>query len=127
MSYPTNLTNAQWKALKPFFPAGNKAKHSKRTLINAVLYVNKTGCQWRMLPSDFPAWQTVFSFYNRAKQDGIWDKVLIHLIQHQRTQKGKNPSPTYGILDSQSVKTKFEAQEVGIDGGKESKDENVIF
>jgi putative transposase len=118
MSYPTDLTDKQWQVILPFFPSGNKSKHSKRVLVNAVLYVNKTGCQWRMLPNDFPSWKTVYTFYNRAKKAGVWKEILRYLVQEQRTTAGKNPSPTYGIIDSQSVKTNYEAQEVGFDGGK---------
>ena len=118
MNYLTDVTDSQWEILSPFFPVGNKAKHSKRTLVNAVFYINKTGCQWRYLPNDFPHWSAVYAFYNRAKQAGIWEKINVHLTQAQRTEKGKNPSPTYGIIDSQSIKTNAEAEEVGFDGGK---------
>ena len=65
-----------------------------RTLVNAVLYINRTGCQWR---NDFPPYKTVFSFYSRAYKKGLWDEILVLLVDESRKQAGRNPSPTYGI------------------------------
>ncbi|WII90760.1 transposase [Kingella negevensis] len=67
-SYPTDLTDAQWQAIEPHFNQLRHYKWDKRQLVNAVLYITKTGCQWRMLPNDFPPYSTVWSFYRRANQ-----------------------------------------------------------
>ena len=92
--YSTDLTDAQWEVIKPLFAGMRIYKWSKRTLFNAVLYINRTGCQWR---NDFPPYKTVFSFYSRAYKKGLWDEILVLLVDESRKQAGRNPSPTYGI------------------------------
>jgi putative transposase len=92
-----------------------------RTLINAIFYVTKTGCQWRFLPNDFPPWQTVYSFFRRAKLKGILKKLLHLVVGVARALVGKNEAPTFGIIDSQSVKTVGPADCRGFDGGKKVK------
>ena len=72
--YPSDLTDAQWEVIKPLYSNLRVYKWSKRELTNALLYVVKTGCQWRQLPHDFPPFQTVYSFYRRAKEKNLWDK-----------------------------------------------------
>ena len=80
-SYPTDLTDAQWQAIEPHFNRLRHYKWDKRELVNAVLYITKTGCQWRMLPNDFPHYPTVWSFYRRANQSGLCDRILLALVQ----------------------------------------------
>lgn len=124
MSYPSDVTDSQWDMIKDYFKYGEygkSAKHPKRTLVNAVLYITKTGCQWRQLPKDFPTWKTVFSFHYRAKKKGVWSKVLKTLVKKSREQQGRNSEPSYSIIDSQSVKTANHAKEKGFDGGKKVK------
>lgn len=124
MSYQTNLTDAEWDLIGRYFHAfnyGNRSKHDKRLLVNAVLYLTKTGCQWRMLPHDFPKWQTVYSFFKRAKEDGTWNLAMRALVAQSRIKAGKSEDPTHGIIDSQSAKTTGPAHERGIDGGKKVK------
>ena len=70
-NYESDLTDKQWEAIKEFFPSGNKSKYHKRSLVEAVLYIVKTGCQWRMLPHDYPPHDTVWSFYRRARENGV--------------------------------------------------------
>lgn len=123
MRYTSDLTDAQWELIKEYFPAGNKSKYEKRELVNAVLYLVKTGCQWRNLPTDFPKWKAVSMFYYRAQKNGTWDKVQRMLVKKVRTQNGKNESPTYALIDSQSVKTTSASDNRGYDGGKKRKDE----
>ena len=74
-NYESDLTDEQWEEIKEFFPSGNKSKYHKRSLVEAVLYIVKTGCQWRMLPHD-----TVWSFYRRARNNGVWDKIMGNLL-----------------------------------------------
>jgi transposase len=88
MKYPSDLTNKQWRQIKDVFEnngRGNTGKHlqlhRKRKLVNAVLYINKTGCQWRQLPHNFPNWKTVYSFYKRAIASGLWDKICAMLVK----------------------------------------------
>ena len=119
-SYPSDLTDAQWEAIKANFRGMRNRKWDKRELVNAVLYYEKTGCQWRLLPHDFPPFATVWSFYRRAKQTGLWERILCDMVEKTRVQAGRNAAPTYGIVDSQSAKTTSAAEERGIDGGKKS-------
>jgi putative transposase len=130
MSYPTDLTDEQWEIIEPRFReyTGNYTHTedwSKRVLVNAVLYLVKTGCQWRMLPNDFPPYSTVHSFYRRARLKGLWAVIMADLVELARVSAGREPVPTYGIIDSQSTKTTSAAEERGIDGGKKRKAGNV--
>ena len=131
MGYPTDLTDRQWAAIEPrFIEYTGNYKHTeswpKRELVNAVLYLVKTGCQWRMLPNDFPPYSTVHSFYRRARLSGLWEIITGDLVELSRLVVGRKEMPTYGIIDSQSTKTTSAAEERGIDGGKKQKDENDI-
>lgn len=119
-AYPTDLTDVQWEAIQPLLKNLRVYKWSKRELINAVLYLIKTGCQWRLLPHDFPPHFTVHSFYRRARLSGLWDRILNSLVELSRKNAGRNPEPSYAIVDSQSVKTTSASQERGIDGGKKN-------
>ena len=124
MGYPSDVTTKQWNKIKHFFENENRGKHlrtqNKRKLVNAVLYLNKTGCQWRQLPKDFPKRSTVSSFYNRAKNNGLWEKINDELVGASRKKAKRNTKPSYSLIDSQSVKTTGKSEEVGIDGGKKS-------
>ena len=116
-AYPTDLTDEQWAVIAPLFKGMREYKYSKRELLNAVLYLVDNGCKWRALPHEFPAWQTVYSFFRRAKETGLWDKILQHLVEVTRRRAGRNPNPTYAIIDSQSVYTAYKSEQVGFDGG----------
>jgi transposase len=126
MRYSTDITDSQWELIWPLFERkNNTGKHlenqDKRELVNAVLYINKTGCQWRLLPKDFPNYSTVSSFYHRAIASGLWDRICALLVRKSRVQAGRKPEPTYALQDSQSVKTTGASEERGYDGGKKSK------
>ena len=126
MRYTSDLTDAQWEKIKDYFPIGNKSKYDKRELVNAVLYLVKTGCQWRNLPKDFPNWKAVSMFYYRAQKKGIWDEILKMLVKNTRKSNGRNEEPSYALIDSQSVKTIYSSEKRGYDGGKKQKDEKDI-
>ncbi len=130
MEYSSNLTDSEWKKIANFFDCGNygnRSEHAKKDLVNAVLYITKTGCQWRLLPHDLPPWQTVYSFFRRAKKKGIWDNILKVIVAETRENSGKNPSPSYSITDSQTVKTTGPAMQRGIDGGKKNKGSKASY
>lgn len=124
--YPTDLTDDQWREIEPLYSGMRNRKWSKRELTNAVLYIVKTGCQWRQLPHDFPPYQTVYSFFSRGAKSGLWEKILAHLVEKTRKDAGKSAEPHYALIDSQSVKTVADNEERGIDGGKKQKGANVM-
>jgi putative transposase len=119
------LTDAQWALVEPFVrgnPVGPQpVLHSRREVLNAIFYVTHTGVQWRYLPHDFPDWQSVYSYFRQWKKDGTLK--LIHDVLRGKVRKkaGREPQPTAGILDSQSVKTDVEAETRGYDANKKVK------
>ena len=124
-SYPSDLTDAQCKKLSSFLPTPQPLcrplKWEMCLIINAIFYVVKSGCQWRMLPHDMPPWQTVYYHFRKWKAEDTW--LLIHQSLHEQTRRdgGKEPSPTVAIIDSQSVKTTELATTRGFDGHKKVK------
>ena len=120
-SYPTDLTDEQWAIIAPLFVGMREYKYSKRELLNAVLYLVDNGCKWRQLPHDFPPYSTVHSFYRRARLSGLWDRILEHLVKITRENAGRNQTPSYALIDSQSVKTAYASDQRGFDGGKKQK------
>lgn len=108
-AYPTDLTDEQWEILEPLVPAPQPAplpaKHARREILNAIFYINRSGCQWRMLPHDFPPWQLVYSYFRRWKKDGTWQRIHDALRRQVRQRAGRTPEPTAAIIDSQSAKT----------------------
>ena len=120
-NYPSDLTDAQWEIIAGYFPMGNRGKTYKRALVEAVLYLVDNGCKWRALPHDFPNWSTVKSFFYRAVENGTWEKVMQSLVKETRRRAGRSENPSYGLIDSQSVKTVYASDERGFDGGKKRK------
>jgi len=125
--YDTDLTDEQWTEIAPLFAGMRKRKWEKRELLNAVLYLVNNGCKWRALPHDFPPAFTVHSFYRRARLNGLWDRILEHMVKVTRERAGKNPCPSYALIDSQSVKTVYASEQIGYDGGKKTKVTNGIL
>ena len=107
--YPSDLTDKKWKLVKPLLPAakrgGRPRTTEEREVVNAVFYVIKSGCQWRMLPHDFPPHQTIYEFFTAWQKDGTWQKIHDALRSQVRLAAGKKRQPSAGIIDSQSVKT----------------------
>ena len=108
-NYPTDLTDKEWQVLEPLVPAvqsgGRPAEHLRREIVNAILYVLRTGCQWRMLPHDLPPWQTVYTYFRNWRKDGTWKRMHDTLRRKLRQAEGRHLEPSAGILDSQSAKT----------------------
>ena len=109
------------KDFEPASKRGNGYKHEKRTIVNAILYVVKGGIQWRLMPNDFPPWQTVYDHFSRWNKRGVWERALDRVTARHRKKAGRAILPTYGIIDAQSVKTQYDSEERGIDGGKKVK------
>ncbi len=107
--YPTDLTDAQWAVLAPLVPAakpgGRPARHERREIVNAVLYVLRAGEAWRLLPHDLPPWQTAYHYFRLWRLDGTWERINGALRERVRLRAGREPTPSAAILDSQSVKT----------------------
>ena len=123
MGYKTDLTDKQWEIIEPFFKSNkgqHLAEHSKRDMVDAVLYLVKTGCQWNLLPNDFPPHEAVRSFFRRAAKSGKWEKAMDCLVKKVRKDARRTPTPTYGLIDSQSAKTTLASDDRGFDGGKKS-------
>ena len=108
-AYPTDLTDAQWAVLEPRVPpprpGGRPPKHPRRELVDAMLYVLRSGEAWRLLPHDLPPWQTVYHYFRLWRRDGTWERVNAALRERTRLRAGREATPSAAILDSQSAKT----------------------
>ncbi len=108
-AYPSDLSAAQWARIAPLIPppkAGGRPRIVNiREIVNAIFYLNKTGCQWRSLPHDLPKWSTVHTYYRNWRLTGIWDRIHDALRAQVRAKEGREESPSAAIMDSQTVKT----------------------
>ena len=117
-SYPTDLTDSQWAIIEPFIPqaipGGRPRSVEMRTVVNAILYLNRTGCAWRLLPRDFGPWSSVYHYFRMFRDDGTWERVHNKLREKVRRKSGKKPTPSAGIIDSQSIKTDAPSKRMGM-------------
>ncbi len=108
-AYQTDLSDGEWEVLESYVPAplagGRPAKWSRREIVNALLYVLRAGCQWHLLPHDFPPYKTVYDYYRQWRRNGLWEGINTALRERLRIELGRDPQPSAAIIDSQSVKT----------------------
>ena len=108
-AYSTDLTDAEWAVFEPYIPpvkaGGRPAEHTRREIVDAIRYVLRAGCAWRLLPHDFPAWQTAYHYFRLWRIQGVWEKAHHALREQTRRQQNRHATPSAAILDSQSVRT----------------------
>jgi len=117
--YPTDLSDSQYKLIDKIIDDQRKRKYPLKNILNAILYINKGGIQWRLLPREYPSWQLVYYYFRKWVIGGIWEKIQSKLREYLRIKVGKKSSPSLGIIDSQSIKnSEWGLPDKGFDGNK---------
>ena len=130
-AYASDLTDAQWSLIAPMLPpakpGGRPCSVDQREVINAIVYLVRTGCQWRMLPHDFPNHNTVSTYHHRYRREGVWHRIHETLRAEVRLDQGRQASPSAAILDSQSVRTTEKGGHVATTQPRGSSGAHVIW
>jgi len=119
--YSSDLTDRQWQLIRQLLPSRSRRGRrpiDRRRIINAILFVVRTGCQWRLIPKDFPNWNTVYGVFWQWRNDGTWQRIHDRLRAKVRKAAGRKSTPTAAIVDSQSIRTAEGGEERGYDAGK---------
>jgi putative transposase len=131
MGYPSDTTDAEWNVIFPLLPdakpGGRPRTTPLRSVVNAIFYVSRGGGAWRMLPKDFPPYQTVYRYFRTWSKDGTWQRVHDALRDRVREKAGRQTSPSAAAIDSQSAKTTEKGAPEGTMLGKKSKDASGIL
>ena len=130
-SYPSGLSDDEWRIVEPLVPptqsGGRPAEHARREIVNAILYILRTGCQWRAMPHDLPPWPTVYVYFRTWRLNGTWQRMHDRLRRQLRQATGRHPEASAAILDSQSVKTTEKGGRAAMMLPSKSKAEKGIF
>lgn len=126
--YPSDLSEQEWQVIEPLLPqqrTGRPRKYSQRQMLNALLYLLRSGCAWRMLPHDLPPWQAVYAYFRKLESDGTWIRLNDALRERERLRQGREAEPSTLAADSQSVKTTEKGGCAVLTVTKRSKDANA--